>query len=251
MSGIARNCLVNVWRDTKRKCLQGHYGQFLKGTSTTHNENNICSNPLEPRFAKTHVKVINEDAFSVARKYVDGVNKVVTLNHANATHVFGGVEVGARAQEEDLARMSNYFMWYGQKNLPIKPTACVYTTNVCVVKDENYNDLAEPFYTNMMAFAALCRPTLKRDGTYNSEQLHIMRESIHNMFRVPYQNGDDTLILGAWGCGAFGNPPEEVSKLFKECVEKYDRCFKNIVFAVLSRRDNNFDVFNSVIGSKN
>ena len=54
-------------------------------------------------------------------------------------------------------------------------------------------------------------------------------------------------ILGALGCGAFHNPPEEIVKIFNIYLEKYNGCFKTIVFAVLSRSDNNFDIFNANI----
>lgn len=51
------------------------------------------------------------------------------------------------------------------------------------------------------------------------------------------------LILGAFGCGAFKNPPELVAKAFKTVISEnhYDECFRKIVFAIKS--SNNDDPF--------
>ncbi len=45
-------------------------------------------------------------------------------------------------------------------------------------------------------------------------------------------SGAEVLILGAFGCGAFCNPPEVVAKVFAEYTEKYRKCFDVIEYAV-------------------
>ncbi len=44
------------------------------------------------------------------------------------------------------------------------------------------------------------------------------------------------LILGAFGCGAFGNPPKVVAKAFREVLEerRYHTAFQRVVFAIKS-----------------
>ena len=41
--------------------------------------------------------------------------------------------------------------------------------------------------------------------------------------------------MGAFGCGAYGNPPEIMARLFHEVLkeERYKNAFHNIVFAIL------------------
>ena len=48
------------------------------------------------------------------------------------------------------------------------------------------------------------------------------------------------LILGAFGCGAFKNPPEIVAQAFRDVLleEHYDTCFTDIVFAIKSSNGN-------------
>jgi len=40
------------------------------------------------------------------------------------------------------------------------------------------------------------------------------------------------LVLGAWGCGVFGNDPATVAKLFNEALIEFS-CFRRVIFAVL------------------
>lgn len=43
----------------------------------------------------------------------------------------------------------------------------------------------------------------------------------------------DTLILGAWGCGAFGNDAYQTAKYFKQMLENdYKGVFSNVIFAI-------------------
>jgi len=64
------------------------------------------------------------------------------------------------------------------------------------------------------------------------------------MFHVAALNGHDSLVLGAIGCGAFNNPADEVCNLFKEVISNYGILFKEIVFAVMSGKDNpNYLIF--------
>ena len=54
----------------------------------------------------------------------------------------------------------------------------------------------------------------------------------------------DTLILGAFGAGVFGQDPKEVASCFMAelATKKYN--FKNVIFAVPRKNDDRFDQFN-------
>lgn len=60
---------------------------------------------------------------------------------------------------------------------------------------------------------------------------------------------DEVVILGAFGCGAFQNKPEIVSKAAANVIGDYLHLFKIIEFAVYcsSRDSRNYDVFNRVL----
>lgn len=66
-----------------------------------------------------------------------------------------------------------------------------------------------------------------------------MTRRIRIMLRIATKNGHTNLVLGAWGCGAFGNKPEDVSSYFKKVLidEEYGRCFDAVRFAIYGRTD--------------
>jgi uncharacterized protein (TIGR02452 family) len=55
------------------------------------------------------------------------------------------------------------------------------------------------------------------------------------MLEIPLAKKVDVLVLGAFGCGAYGTPPEEMAKLFKELISegRYKNAFEYIVFAII------------------
>ena len=62
----------------------------------------------------------------------------------------------------------------------------------------------------------------------------VFRGRIRNILEVAAANDVDVLVLGAFGCGAFNNPPELVADVFRHLlVDKgYGRFFRQIVFAI-------------------
>jgi uncharacterized protein (TIGR02452 family) len=47
-------------------------------------------------------------------------------------------------------------------------------------------------------------------------------------------HGHDALVLGAWGCGVFGNDTQEIAELFHSALSyHFQGVFTRIVFAVL------------------
>lgn len=52
---------------------------------------------------------------------------------------------------------------------------------------------------------------------------------------IALQNGHDTLVLGALGCGAFGNDPAEIAEMFNIVLTmEYPGAFRRVVFAYLT-----------------
>ena len=54
---------------------------------------------------------------------------------------------------------------------------------------------------------------------------------------IPASNGNEVLILGAFGCGAFCNPPEVVAKVFHDVMKDWLNRFEIIEYAVYHRPD--------------
>lgn len=65
-----------------------------------------------------------------------------------------------------------------------------------------------------------------------SEVEHVLVNRILLILNAAYKNNVDTLILGAFGCGVFGNDPAMVSNIFEILLYKFDGCFDKVVFAI-------------------
>ena len=71
----------------------------------------------------------------------------------------------------------------------------------------------------------------KAEITYeNLRKLHKSR--IKRIFDVAVANQAEVLILGAFGCGAFRNPPKLVSEVFAELTKEYRDYFNVIEYAI-------------------
>jgi uncharacterized protein (TIGR02452 family) len=65
------------------------------------------------------------------------------------------------------------------------------------------------------------------------------------IIKIAIENHVDNLVLGAWGCGVFGNDPKDVSNWFKRLLFEngYIHCFKNVSFGVYDRQGSNYETF--------
>jgi uncharacterized protein (TIGR02452 family) len=52
-------------------------------------------------------------------------------------------------------------------------------------------------------------------------------------------------VLGAWGCGAYCNPPVAVAELFQDVLRTHGAAFHRVVFAIVG--DGNTEPFARVL----
>lgn len=83
----------------------------------------------------------------------------------------------------------------------------------------------------------------------DTELLQIHRERGQKILRIAAAHGTDTLILGAFGCGAFRNPPEVVARAYRELLGEFDGYLRRVEFAVYcaARDSRNYDAFRAAM----
>lgn len=98
---------------------------------------------------------------------------------------------------------------------------------------------------NLRPYNKLNPETQKAANITQKELLALQKNRTEQILNVAAINRVDALILGAFGCGAFYNPPEIVARAFKESLEKYKYCFKYVEFAVYCKPTEtmNHDIF--------
>ena len=72
---------------------------------------------------------------------------------------------------------------------------------------------------------------------------------IRRIFEIAATNGNEVLILGAFGCGAFRNPPQIVAEVFNAVMQDYLCYFDTIEYAVYhtEREVENYEAFRKII----
>ena len=67
----------------------------------------------------------------------------------------------------------------------------------------------------------------------------LLTSRIKRIFEIAAANENEVLILGAFGCGAFRNPPEIVAKVFNKVMSSYLNYFDTIEYAILPYQTRN------------
>ena len=76
-----------------------------------------------------------------------------------------------------------------------------------------------------------------------------MLNKIRTIFRMAIEHGKDSVVAGAFGCGAFRNPPEIVARVFNDVMQDYLCYFDIIEYAVYhtEREVANYEAFSKII----
>lgn len=84
----------------------------------------------------------------------------------------------------------------------------------------------------------------------NKELYDVHVKRIRRILNVAVMKENAVVILGAYGCGAFRNPPGVVASAMRQVIEEFRYHFRVIEFAVYcsSRDEENYRVFQEILG---
>jgi uncharacterized protein (TIGR02452 family) len=192
----------------------------------------------ELTYPETTVQISNTSTLRATRALVEDGFRPLALNFANGTHVCGGFLSGARAQEENLCRSSALhatlegdpmYEYHRRHNLGAEGSAwAILSPGVPVFRTDDGTTLSEPWLADFITCAA---PIAARVGATRAAEL--LRERIDRILEIAGGYGYRELVLGAWGCGAFGNDPTRTARDFRNALEgRYDGVFGHVVFAI-------------------
>jgi uncharacterized protein (TIGR02452 family) len=188
-------------------------------------------------FDETRVHVANETTLRAARRMVDAGLRPLALNFANGIQPGGGFLGGARAQEEVLCRSSALYKTlngdpmyrhHGGRSLPDSTEWAILSPDVPVFRTDAGETLDEPW---LLSFITCAAPVARSVGQPAAGDL--LERRIRRVLAIASAHGYESLVLGAWGCGAFGNDPVRTARDFRHALESdFSGHFSDIVFAV-------------------
>eukprot|EP01084_Bolivina_argentea_P055566 101844_1 len=209
------------------------------------------------------IDVLNIDCLDAAYSLLCNNYNPCLLNMANQKTPGGGWKSGAGAQEENLCRRSTLLtsLCNYSKNLinypknkqnildikrvwkyPMDDYGGIYSPNIIVFRSNEtsgYKFLDIPYKMSMIT-AAMFRekkrkPNYNKNLEYKNDYKSKIIQKLKSVLRIAYDNGHDAVVLSAWGCGAFKNPPLGQSNLWKYVLcndNEFKGKFKKIVFAI-------------------
>ena len=202
---------------------------------------------------QTGIIVIDADTVEAISKW--NVGKTAVLNFSSYKNAGGMFLNGSKAQEECLCHASflynvlasyiqAFYEWNNQhKNKALYLNRALYSPDIVF----EYNELV--FKCDVITCAAPNKSAAQKyQNVSDDENTKFLRERIKFVLKIAYDNNVETLILGAYGCGVFGQNPTEVATIFKEYLSTdFNRCFKNVIFAIpKSSTNNNYTAFENV-----
>jgi uncharacterized protein (TIGR02452 family) len=197
--------------------------------------------------------------------------RTALLNMANESNPGGGWLSGSAAQEENLCRRSGLIFCLADPFrlfpapapdlYPIAEFAVVYSKNVPVFRGseaDGYPFLDTVFWLGVLTAPAYRHPPTQPDAAgrdvLDEKWRGKLRQKARALLRCAALKRERALVLSAWGCGAFANPPAEVAQAFFDILHdaEFRGRFDAVVFAILedhnSQRGGNLPPFAAAFG---
>ena len=216
------------------------WGHYVKAAQRAKKSIPPDGKLLKPRprvFTETRVQVSNETTLGVARRLSDAGMNPLALNFANGVQAGGGFLGGARAQEEVLCRSSALYatlvgdrMYDAHRERPQPDSTdwAIYSPQVPVFRTDDGAELEQVWLLSFITCAAPDAPSVGQP-----EAGDLLRRRIHRVLAIALAYEYSTLVLGAWGCGAFENDPYRTATDFRHAMEhEFSGAFAHVTFAI-------------------
>ena len=188
-------------------------------------------------FPETMLQVTNETTLGASRRLVKRGLKPLALNFANGLNPGGGFLNGAKAQEEALCRSSALYATlvgdpmyaaHAKRRLSDSTDWAIYSPDVPVFRTDDGTALEQPWRLSFISCAAPYAPVIGQPLAGD-----LLQKRIHRILDIAQAYGYSTLVLGAWGCGAFKHYPRRTAGDFRQAFENdYCGVFSEVVFAI-------------------
>jgi hypothetical protein len=238
-----------ILKDTVEKFSTDTLGLYEKQARKNHQKWSGA-----PTNLSGHVRVIPGDWGDVTLRLSQATGTIYTvLNMANAELPGGLYLEGFGAQEENMYRRTNcHFhvhdnemdeekIYYTQEMTALingfsgHVYLDVQTPRICIKGSEGpnisgYDDLSPSDYFLFYELKSAA-DNISRDNPFSEAS---MRKKIAAQLDTLKAANVRCVVLSAFGCGAFGNPPTEVARIYREELQKRLEDFDDVAFAIFT-----------------
>lgn len=154
-------------------------------------------------------------------------SRVAVLNMASPLTPGGGFVNGAGSQEESLCMRCTLLPSLKDEWYRLPELGAIYTPDVLVFRGEDAEEVLEKkerWFVDCISAAMLRNPETERDEEtgfshyVNEKDRQLVLEKMKMVLRICQIKGIAKVVLGAWGCGAFGNPVGEVAAAWRKLL---------------------------------
>ena len=197
---------------------------------------------------EVHGHLVATDTVTAIFSFASG--KTAALNFASHKNPGGMFIKGSKAQEECLCHESNLYnilrtfentyYTYNRQHL----NRALYIDRALYTPDVLFERNGASIQVDVITCAAPNKTAAQKyQNVTDEENSEVLRKRIKFVLDIAYIEGVETLILGAYGCGVFGQDASEVAQIFKELLPLYP--FKQVIFAI-PQGNGNFEQFKEV-----
>lgn len=200
------------------------------------------------RTIETKLEIVNEDCIDLLIRYQKETCKKFCLAvYGDEIKPGGTYLTGTKRQESEVARRTNISLVYNRIKYPLEINGGIFGKNIIIFRDNennNYNFLEEEIICDCVIVGMPKNPCLE-NSKYSSDDSMKIRGKFMAMFDECLKRNSKNLILGAFGCGKYNNPPDHIAMILKELITsyRYKNRFERIIFAIKENGNEKNDIF--------
>lgn len=226
--------------------------------------------PAECYTNPAKIYISQERSIEAAAKYAG--KRVCVLNFASFVTPGGGVLRGTTAQEESICRVTSLYSSISDESVSSFYTThkklieegkvgrkntddCIYSPNILCYREDTFDCAMLPedkwYEISVITCAAPDQRYCGGEREYHPgfvEQLLDFEKRINRILTIAAMYKTEVLILGAFGCGVFGNVPGIVARAFENQIAKFKYHFEAVEFAIFcnNRDTDNYRAFSAI-----
>ncbi|UUU26495.1 TIGR02452 family protein [Streptomyces sp. DSM 40750] len=255
--------LRGIARETEEIVAAGHYRapaghevslaaevEAARAGTRLYGPDPVATAQVDP--VKSTIEVTGESSLEAARRLTApdaSAAPVAVLNFSSARNPGGGYLNGAQAQEEALCRASALYTCVREARAfydhhrthrdPFYTDRVIHSPAVPVFRDDRGTLLDTPYTAGFLTSAAPNASVVRRTVPERAPELpRALAARAERVLETAVAHGYRRLVLGAWGCGVFGNDPTQVAAAFRALLTdggRFEGDFEHVVFGVLDR----------------